>query len=150
MNQYPLPEGWRWAKIGDVCRVFSGSAAPQAKKYFENGKYPFVRVHDLGRFRRTDSLIDTRDHINDLAIKELNVIKAEKGTILFPKSGAAIVTNNRAILGIDAFIVSHLAALKPLSELADTFFVYYWLCSIDLVGRHETHFSIRLGKNDFT
>lgn len=132
-QQFQLPKGWRWAKLGEMCKVFSGSAAPQDKKYFENGKYPFVRVQDLGKFGRTCNLANTRDHVNDLAIKELNMIKAEKGTILFPKSGAAITTNNRAILGIDAFIVSHLAALKPFSEVADTFFVYYWLCLIDLV-----------------
>lgn len=92
-----------------------------------------MKVQDLGRFGRTDSLVDAREYINDLAIKELNMIKAEKGTILFPKSGAAIATNNRAILGIDAFVVSHLAALKPFSEVADTFFVYHWLCLVDFV-----------------
>jgi len=124
---------WEMKKLEDVCKIFSGSAAPQEEKYFENGKYPLVRVQDLGRFGRTVNLVDARDHINDLAIKELNMIKAEKGTILFPKSGAAIATNNRAILGIDAFVVSHLAALKPFSEVAETFFVYYWLCLIDFV-----------------
>lgn len=118
-----LPSGWRWVRLGEVCEVFSGSSAPQEKKYFENGKYPFVRVQDVGKYGRTTALVDIKDYINDSAIEELNLVKAEKGTILFPKSGAAITTNNRAVLGIDAFIVSHLAALKPKEGIADTYFV---------------------------
>ena len=132
-----LPEGWKWVRLGEVCAVFSGSSAPQEKKYFENGKYPFVRAQDLGRYGRTTNLTDIKDHINEIAIKELNLVKAEKGTILFPKSGAAITTNNRAILGTDAFIVSHLAAIKPKEGIADIYFVYYWLCLIDMVQYME-------------
>ncbi|MEN9980036.1 MAG: restriction endonuclease subunit S, partial [candidate division WOR-3 bacterium] len=72
------------------------------------------------------------DYINDIAIKELNLVKAEKGIILFPKSGAAIATNNRAILGIDAYIVSHLAAVRANYGIVDLYFVYYWLCNINM------------------
>jgi len=128
---------WERKKLGEVCEVFSGSSAPQGKIYFKNGKYPFVRVQDLGRYGRTINLVDIKDYINDVAIKELGMVRAEKGTILFPKSGAAIATNNRAILGIDAFIVSHLAALKPIEEIADTYFVYYWLCLTDMIQYME-------------
>lgn len=138
MNEkYPLPDGWQWVKLGEVCEVFSGSSAPQEKKYFENGRYPFVRVQDLGKLGKTVNLVDTKDCINDLAVKELSLVKATKGTILFPKSGAAITTNSRAILGVNAFIVSHLAAVKPKEEIADTYFVYYWLCLTDMVNYME-------------
>ena len=124
---------WERRKLGEVCEIFSGSSAPQDAKYFENGKYPFVRVQDLGRYRRTTNLVDIKDYINDSAIKDFNLVKAERGAILFPKSGAAITTNNRAMLGIDAFIVSHLAALKAKKGIGDNYFIYYWLCLIDMV-----------------
>jgi len=128
---------WERKKLGEVCEVFSGSSAPQDRKYFENGKYPFVRVQDLGKYGRITNLVDIKDYINDIAIKELNLIKAKKGTIVFPKSGAAITTNNRAILGIDAFIVSHLAAIEPKDKIADIYFVYYWLCMTDMIKYME-------------
>ena len=123
--------------FGAAFVLFSGSSAPQDKKHFESGKHPFVRVQDLGRYGKTNNLVDIKDYVNDVAIKELKLKKAEKGVILFPKSGAAITTNNRAILGIDAFIVSHLAALKPREEMADNHFVYYWLCLTDMVLHME-------------
>jgi len=128
-----LPAGWKWVRLGEVCEIFSGTSAPQDEKYFENGRYPFVRVSDLGAIGRTTNLIEVKDYINELCLKELNMVKASKGTILFPKSGAAITTNNRAILGIDAFIVSHLAAVKPKENIAETHFVYYWLYLTDMV-----------------
>lgn len=128
---------WERKRLGEVARIFAGSSAPQEPKYFENGKHPFVRVQDLGRYGKTINLMDVKDYVNDSAIKEINLVKAEKGNILFPKSGAAITTNNRAILGIDAFIVSHLAAVKPISEIADVHFVYYWLCLTDMVQYME-------------
>ena len=128
---------WERKRLNEICDVFSGSSAPQEKRYFIDGKYPFVRVKDLGKYGRTTNLVDIKDRINDIAMKELSLVKAEKGAILFPKSGAAITTNNRAILGVDAFIVSHLAALKVREGVINNYFIYYWLCFIDMVQYME-------------
>ena len=128
---YKLPVGWQWVKLEGITRVFSGSSAPQDEDYFTDGKYPFVRVSDLSS--SVDGYITkTRDAINDKAIKELKLIKAAAGTIVFPKSGAAILTNARAILAIDAYIVSHLAALSPDRSKADKDWLYYYLSTVDM------------------
>jgi type I restriction enzyme S subunit len=124
-------KGWEWKKLGDVCEIFSGSAAPQEKKYFENGRYPFVRVQDLGRYGKTMNLVSIKDFVNDLAVEDLKLVKAPRGSILFPKSGAAILTNSRAILGVDAFIVSHLAAIKAPNPVTSRF-IFFWLCEVDM------------------
>jgi type I restriction enzyme S subunit len=124
-------KGWDWKKLGDVCEIFSGSAAPQEKKYFENGRYPFVRVQDLGRYGKTMNLVSIKDFVNDLAVEDLKLVKAPRGSILFPKSGAAILTNSRAILGVDAFIVSHLAAIKAPNPVTSRF-IFFWLCEVDM------------------
>jgi len=126
-----LPNGWQWVKLEDIAQVFSGSSAPQDEEYFTEGKYPFVRVSDLSS--SVDGYITkTRDAVNDKAIKELKLIKAAAGTIVFPKSGAAILTNARAILAIDAYIVSHLAALSPDRSKADKDWLYYYLSTVDM------------------
>ena len=126
-----LPNGWQWVKLEDIAQVFSGSSAPQDEDYFTEGKYPFVRVSDLSS--SVDGYITkTRDAVNDKAIKELKLIKAAAGTIVFPKSGAAILTNARAILAIDAYIVSHLAALSPDRSKADKDWLYYYLSTVDM------------------
>jgi len=143
-----LPNGWRWVRLGNVARIFSGSPAPQDKRYFEGGSMPFVRVQDLGRYGITTNLTETSDKINGEAVKELRLVKANKGTILFPKSGAAILTNSRAILGEDAYIVSHLAAVEPFYGVLETLWAFYWLCTVDM-GRYidnPAYPSLRLSK----
>lgn len=132
MEKWNLPNKWVWTELKEVGYIFSGSPAPQGKKYFEGGKYPFVRVQDLGREKRTINLVRTSEYINDRAVDELHLVKAKPNTILFPKSGAAILTNNRARLGICAYIVSHLAAVQPKEETWDPKWLYYWLSSVDL------------------
>jgi type I restriction enzyme S subunit len=127
-----LPDGWQWVKLGEVARIFAGSSAPQDKRYFKEGCIPFVRVQDLGRYGTTTNLTETVDKINQNAVKELKLVRARKGTILFPKSGAAILTNSRAILGTDAYIVSHLAAVETFSNILDTHWAFYWLSTVDM------------------
>ena len=142
------PKGWRWVKLGEVAKIFSGSSAPQGRQYFEGGTYPFVRVQDLGRYRITDDLRETVDKVNEYAIKKLRLVKAKKGSIVFPKSGAAILTNSRAILGIDAYVVSHLAIVEPNYTKVDNHWIFYYLCSVDMAKfiDNPSYPSLRLSK----
>jgi len=129
---YKLPEGWRWVRLGEVAQVFAGSSAPQGEHYFRAGRWPFVRVQDLGRYCKTTNLVETADRVNERAVQKCRLKMAKAGTILFPKSGAAILTNSRAILGVDAYIVSHLAALEPVPTALNALWAYYWLCTVDM------------------
>ena len=127
-----LPAGWQWVKLGEVAKIYAGSPAPQGEQYFREGKWPFVRVQDLGRYGQTTCLKETADYVNEYALQKYRLRLAKAGTILFPKSGAAILTNSRAILGVDAYIVSHLAAIEPLPDRLDTYWAYFWLCTVDM------------------
>ncbi len=89
-------------------------------------------MQDVGRVGRTLSLVETKDRINEFAIKTHRPVLARKGAIVFPKSGAAISTNSRAILGIDAYVVSHLAIVEAIPGVVDTEWLYYYLCTIDM------------------
>jgi type I restriction enzyme S subunit len=129
-----LPEEWEVVRLEDVARVFSGSSAPQGREYFENGIFPFVRVQDLARYGQTRCLTEVTDKVNERAVQEHHLVLARKGTILFPKSGAALEKNHRAILGVDAYIVSHLAAVEANPEKVDNEFLFWWLCCIDMVS----------------
>ena len=95
--------------LSEVANVLIGDSALQDSRYLENGKYPFFRVSDLAKLHITDSLIEAKTYVNDLACKKLTLFK--KGTILFPKSGATSLLNHRGILGIDGYVVSHIACI---------------------------------------
>lgn len=119
---------WLKVKTEAVCKVFSGSSAPQDQKYFDKNGTPFVRVRDLSVNGKTTNLVTTNDKVSELAEKEKRLVFAKKGVILFPKSGAAILTNNRAILGKEAYIVGHLAGLEAKKDIS-SLYIYYAYCS---------------------
>jgi type I restriction enzyme S subunit len=143
-----LPDGWRWVRLGEVAKVFAGSSAPQGVQYFQGGSFPFVRVQDLGRYGTTTNLVETADLVNETAVKGLRLRKAKAGAILFPKSGGAILTNSRAILGRDAYIVSHLAAVEPDPSTLNNLWAFYWLCTVNMSQfiDNPSYPSLRLSK----
>jgi type I restriction enzyme S subunit len=129
--------------LSQIAVVSAGDPAPQTKDDFAPDGEPFVRMQDVGRYGHTDNLTETADRIS--APAALNLKRFPKGSILVPKSGASIRLNHRAILGVDAFVVSHLAVIIPKAVINGRF-LYYWLCSVDLSKvAHETDFpSLRL------
>ncbi|MCJ7674587.1 MAG: hypothetical protein MUO33_05485, partial [Sedimentisphaerales bacterium] len=115
--------------MSQIAVVSAGDPAPQTKDDFAPDGEPFVRMQDVGRYGHTDNLTETADRIS--APAALNLKRFPKGSILVPKSGASIRLNHRAILGVDAFVVSHLAVIIPKAVINGRF-LYYWLCSVDL------------------
>lgn len=130
---------WKKIPLKKLAKVTAGTSAPQDKKYFENGAYPFVRTQDVGKYGRTTCLNDTKDKVNEIAIREKRLKFAKVGSIIFPKSGASILTNNRAILGINAYIVSHLAIVDSNIAKIDNKFLYYYFCTIDMAAITQTN-----------
>ena len=119
----PLPDEWEVAPIEELAFVASGGSAPQGEHYF-SGNNPFVRVQhiELDADRITEWNLITEQAVHDYRLRLF-----PKGTIVFPKSGASIYLEKRAILPIDAYIVSHLCALSPKTEIADGSFLFHVL-----------------------
>ncbi len=132
-----LPDGWKWKNLSEVSRIFSGSSAPQDRESFDNGNNPFVRVSDLSKYKRTSNLIQVNNFVTDDCVLKEKLTRAKKGTLLFPKSGAAILTNNRALLGFEAYIVSHLAAVEPFEDVVISKWIYYYFLTLDMLNYCE-------------
>ena len=127
-----MPSKFPLVALEKITRIFAGSSAPQDRRYFAVEGPCFIRVRDVSS-SRGDILTQTRDCLSPKAIAELPLVKAKKGTVVFPKSGAAIATNNRSILGVDGYIVSHLMALEANRELVCPEWIFYALRCVDMV-----------------
>ncbi|MBP8959258.1 MAG: restriction endonuclease subunit S [Bacteroidales bacterium] len=123
-----LPEEWEVVKLGQVADISSGGSAPQGDKYF-NGDKPFVRVSHIDNQNYS---INKYDLINDNAINDYRLKLFPKGTIVFPKSGATVYLEKRAMLPIDAYVVSHLCTVISNKEKAIQHFLFYVLISLKL------------------
>jgi type I restriction enzyme S subunit len=140
---------WPFSKLCDVASVSAGSSAPQGDHYFEAGEFNFVRVQDVGRYGFTTSLVETKDKVNQRAISEKRLKLARKGASIFPKSGASILTNSRAVLGVDSYVVSHLAIVEAKQEILDDYYLHYFLRTIDfgeITQSEEGYPSLRLSE----
>jgi type I restriction enzyme S subunit len=122
---------WPTKPLGEVAQVTTGNPAPQREQDFSDDGVPFVRMQDVGRYGQTTCLAEIKDRLSVSASNKFKRFPA--GSILVPKSGASIRLNHRAILGVEAHVVSHLAVIVP-RPLLDTRFAYYWLCGTDLSG----------------
>ena len=113
---------WPQVKLKDIANIQAGNSAPQNKSLFENGRYPFFRVSDVAKTHLTSSLTVAADCLNEEGIKGLKLF--EKGTILFPKSGASTYLDHRAMMGVDGYIVSHLAGISVSTDNVIPKFLY--------------------------
>jgi type I restriction enzyme S subunit len=108
-----LPRGWHTARFDELADILAGNPAPQGDEYFDAKGHPFVRVQDMGRLGTRVRLADTKDHVNDKAAATLQLFPT--GAVLFTKSGASTLLNQRAILISPMYVVSHIAVAFPLT-----------------------------------
>jgi len=125
------PARWKTASLGDVCRIQGGVPAPQDEMAFENGEIPFVRMKDVGRHHLTNNLHETDQRLNKAYFESAGFEVTPRGSVLMPRSGS-VGLNHRAILTVDAVIVSHLCALIPISREISVDFLYRFLSRVDM------------------
>lgn len=123
-----LPEGWRRAFLEDVATVVAGNPAPQGAGNFDEEGVPFVRVQDMGRLGARARMSGTRDRLTENAARNLRLFPA--GTVLFTKSGASTLLNQRAILDRPMHVVSHIAAAIPEDGVLSEW-LYFCLSCVD-------------------
>ena len=73
-------------------------------------------------------LTKTRDQINDKAAVNMRLISSN--SVLFTKSGASTLLNQRAILAKDSYVVSHIAAALPFNGV-ESKWLFYFLQLVD-------------------
>ena len=130
----PLSPGWCWASLDDLADLLAGNPAPQRKESFAESGPPFVRVQDMGHLGTGMRLADTKDHLAENVAKDLRLFPA--GSVLFTKSGASTLLNQRAVLQRPMYVVSHIAVAIPENGILSEW-LYYWLCTVDF--SHYAH-----------
>lgn len=132
-----MKQEWPIKQLRDVAHIGAGNPAPQEDHFFLDGSYPFIRTSDVGMIRLGE-IFHAQDYLNSKGIKGLRIFP--KGTILFPKSGASTFLNHRVMLGIEAYVASHLATIISNEALINPKFLLYYLTTIqaqDLVQDHN-------------
>lgn len=98
--------------MGEYVSITSGEAPSK----FEEGTELYVKVDDLNY--NDKYVFDTQNKV----CKHSTAKRVTKGSIIFPKRGAAIMTNKVRIIGIDSYMDTNMMALT--SEKLDSEFLY--------------------------
>lgn len=144
-NIFQSPNVWQMVLLEEIALIGAGNPAPQAKEYFKDGTTSFVRVQDMGRLQNSKYIVKTTDYINQRAVSKMRLFPA--GTVLFTKSGASSLLNQRAILKSSMCVVSHIATAIPLKGVLSKY-LYFWLKTVDFnyIAHATTLPSIPLSK----
>lgn len=119
-------EPWEQRKLGEIVDITSGDAPA---KFFE-GNTPYVKVDDLNYCDKY--LTATQNHV-DTSYK---IKKIEKGSVVFPKRGAAILTNKIRILNVQAYMDTNMMSLN--TDKANLEFLYTVISNIGLYKIADT------------
>ena len=122
----------RTAQIKQLFRIIGGKPAPKGDNAFSGEGTPFIKMKDLGRAHFSNNLVDIEQRVSDAVAKKEGLNLIRRGSILLPRSGS-VALNHRAVLGIDAYMVSHICALEVIDpKEVSNFYAYYYLRSIKM------------------
>lgn len=117
---------WPHVALEQIADISAGNPAPQSAHHYCAEGYPFVRMQDVGRKHIDPALVETTDRVSPLAVRECGLRLYPKGTLLIPKSGASVNLNHRAMLGQDAYVVSHFATIIPDQRKVLPSYLFHW------------------------
>lgn len=122
----------RTVQIRKLFRIIGGKPTPKGDNAFSDGGTPFIKMKDLGRAHFSNNLVDIEQRVSDDVAKKEGLNLIRRGSILLPRSGS-VALNHRAVLGIDAYMVSHICALEVIDQKeVSNLYAYYYLRSIKM------------------
>ncbi len=120
--------------IRDLFEIIGGKPSPQGENCFSKYGTPFVKMKDLGKVHFSNNFNEFENYVSEEVAQINRLTSIKKGAILLPRSGS-VALNHRAVLGVDAYIVSHICALQVKDpRVVYNIYAYYYLRSINMVN----------------
>lgn len=93
-----LSAGWEVRRLGSLVRFYAGSGFPPETQGSTSGDLPFAKVSDMQLADDQRNLTGANNWVSLAQAQQLKAQAAPEHTIIFPKVGAALLTNSRAVL----------------------------------------------------
>lgn len=115
--------------LGEVTTFAGGFAFPRQAQGGNEGGIPFYKVSDMNRRGNEMFMSSAENYIDDAGRKALRVRVHPAGTVVFPKVGAALLTEKRRILTVPATFDNNVMGVIPTQEVLPDF-VYGFLTTV--------------------
>ena len=116
---YPLPDGWQWCRLGDVCKFIGGGTPSKDISSYWCGDIPWASVKDI----KGDYLFDTVDRITKAGLKNSSANLCEKDDLILVtriEPGKSIVAKIVSAVNQDLKIVKSSLPAKFLHYFFNT------------------------------
>ncbi len=124
-SSYPL------VAIQDVAEVASGFGFPLDQQGKTDQDIPFLKVSDMNLPGNEIRITSWNNTVSRETLRELRAKSFPKGTVIFPKIGAAIATNKKRILACESTYDNNVMGIVPSEQIVSEF-LYALLQSFDL------------------
>lgn len=121
---------WEQRKLGELVSIKSGWSPSNFTKSVDQNSLLFIKVDDLNYSSREQMKSHMKVQENP------RFVKIKKGSTIFPKRGAAIMTNKVRILGSDGYMDTNMMALEP--EYVNGDFLYTFIARTGLYKIADT------------
>lgn len=129
-EQKAIVSNYEIVTIGDVADLASGYGFPMALQG-QVGTIPFYKVGDMNSVGNEIEMHDSRNYVSIEVAQEQKWTTMPKGTVIFPKIGAAIATNKKRVLSEPAIVDNNVMGIIC-GERIEPKFMWYVLDSIDI------------------
>lgn len=128
---------WKTVELGDLVTLASGGSFPI--KYQGNAarKYKFFKVSDMNLPKNQKYLVESVNTVDEEVKEKLKSKIHPKNTIVFPKVGAALLTNKRRLLIEPSAFDNNIMGVVP-NENVDFEFLYYYMLTVDFRKLSQT------------
>ena len=119
-----MRKGWKETTLGEVAKCAGGSSFPIEHQNGRTG-IPFIKVSDLNTPGNDREITSALNYITSELAAELGVRVWPIDTVVFPKVGAALLTDKRRILTQDTIFDNNLLGLVGNHEIYPRFLLLF-------------------------
>lgn len=128
----PIHPDWPMVAISEVASVESGFGFPLDHQGESGEEIPFLKVSDMNLPGNEVRISSWNNSISKVTLATLKARSFPKGTVIFPKIGAAIATNKKRLLTTQSTFDNNVMGIVPYPEKLIPEFLYIWLLGFDL------------------
>jgi len=110
--------------------VSGGSGFPVEFQGHRSGEIPFIKVSDMNLPGNEKYIVQANHYVERQIAAKIKSKPFSEGALIFPKVGAALLTNKRRLLSRTTCIDNNLMAV--VSSKVEAEFLYYWSLTVDM------------------
>ena len=127
-----MTDEWLQTTLGQVSSFASGYSFKPSEQGLSAGDIPFLKVSDMNLPGNEVRVTTGVNWVDAKALARLGAKSWPAGTVIFPKVGAALLTEKRRILGLRAAFDNNVMGLVADPKILLSDFLYALMCQVRL------------------